>query len=137
MNVELLARIAEWLEAGGYDDKHGFNMACGVVRKDDTSAPGHDCHTMCCIAGYAVMMFCNTTASAALRMDWELRAPGNTLSWVVDVLPLARQVLDLDQKTADDLFTPPGYDDWGVWPPERAARMIRHLIDTGEVNWHA
>ena len=109
MNVERLTEIAEWLEAGaphkGAVD--GFNMV------DYTTET--DCGTCCCIAGAA-----NAFAGQPLGSE-----------------ACARGLLDLRLGQAEELFAPnyPAPADWGDVTPAWAARCIRKLIATGEVDW--
>ncbi|MNZ73019.1 hypothetical protein D3C78_914180 [compost metagenome] len=135
-----LERVAVWLENGA---KHivvekdgtpvgiisGFDMKEGIVRDD--------CGTVCCIAG-AVCQFED--------FDGDAQMGHPVVSFHADVFPTAVKLLGISQKDARALFTPRlDYNDaslseeltrqWGMIYPEAAARVIRHYLATGEVDW--
>ena len=111
MNVERLNIIAEWLEAGAphKDGIDGFNME--DWHKED------ECGTTCCIAGAAIQFF---------ETDSDPNTP----------LQTAARLIGLDSRDASELFYATDVDDpleniSAAW----AARCIRKLIATGEVDW--
>ena len=114
MNIERLNIIAEWLEAGAphKDGVDGFDMRDWKRYTD--------CGTMCCIAGTAYQFF-----------------GGEGKSFFIQ----AANLLELDYKTAERLFyalkgSPgEGVIDLATITPAWAARCIRKLIATGEVDW--
>ena len=119
MHVERLTELAEWLEAGAphKGNVDGFNM--NVFEANDV--PG--CGTVCCIAGAANQFFGN---DGSREND----------SFHADDYAAAR--LDLDKQIAEDLFFVNAYGesiDRCDITPAWAARTIRHLIATGEVDW--
>lgn len=115
MNVELLTRVALWLEAGApHVDKDGnkvnFNMKM-------VQATHRTCGTTCCIAGYAALLV-NAHIDASDYLRW------------------AAANFDLDRETTKALCYP--FSSHSVLvgiKPDQAARTIRHLIATGEVKW--
>jgi hypothetical protein len=102
MNVERLAAIAEWLEAGAPErgGVGGFDM-----RYIDGS-----CGTPCCIAGAA--------------LQW----------WGNGRIGISAQLLDLRDQQWADLCMPAGFFYRDI-TASQAARCIRKLIATGEVDW--
>lgn len=112
MNIDRLTTIAEWLEAGAphRDGVDGFDMSCWV--KVEAA-----CGTTCCIAGAAATFFTATTY------------PG---------FSAGQKVLDLSSGKAQTLFCPHidrHVESLDAITPAWAARCIRKLIATGEVDW--
>lgn len=115
MNIERLNIIAEWLEAGAphKDGVDGFDMR-------DFINEYAECGTTCCIAGAAIQFFGG--GDGGMPED------------------KATALLDLDCTTASNLFyggimTVDGQVDLEDITPAWAARCIRKLIATGEVDW--
>lgn len=147
MNIALLTKIAEWLEAGGHHvDEKGlpvtFNMAKGLafdVEDNEYTASANDyegCGAVCCIAGAAIQ-FSNPRF---LTPDVVARETGEA-EWG-RISAAAADTLGLDLSTAYRLFDPPRYNalfrgqelsDFN--DPAWAARVIRHLLATGDVDW--
>ncbi len=127
MNKERLLALADRIE--NLDGELGFNMAHWYDENsglDDMS--GHDCGTVACIAGHAVDMFG--------EKGW-LRNAYRYHSLVISVSENARRLLDLERQISDELFgenVVTGMELWGI-RPLTAAKVIRHLIETGEVRW--
>ena len=81
------------------------------------------CGTASCIGGTANLLWSQD------RSSFGIESIGN-----------ARELLGLERRVADDLFYP-----WKLWAyldaepearsPKAAAKVIRHLIATGEVDW--
>lgn len=132
MNVELLTKVAEWLEAGAphtvtpLGDIAGFNMNWVQREIDEDYRPEfmteflntpYACGTVCCIAGYAAGLNGD-------RIDTE------------DFVEYASHAFDLSRTEANRLCNP-FYEvkDLEKVSPAQAARVIRHLIKTGEVVW--
>lgn len=144
LNIAALDRVAKWLEAGaphtatpGGIPVTGFDMSRGVA----IDVKG--CGTVCCIAG-AVCQFegvTNAEAGMLAEKGW------GELGWwgTGGVASQAQEILGLTSEQADNLFMPEGYnsDEWeDEWEDDYrpltaalAARVIRHLIATGDVNW--
>lgn len=154
MNTERLEEIARWLEGGAPHAGVTFKMNTGISLDlsslEELSVPAaaeavNSCGTACCIAGAAVQFFGTdyTTvligyAEAALnRADDDdiadvLRWIDNEASWG-DIREEAAELLGLDN---NDLFYAKPFEMKDVdaaW----AARTIRHLLATGEVDWVA
>jgi hypothetical protein len=140
MHTERLTTLAEWLEAGAKHERIKFDMTTGITLEpvDDHDLKNvASCGTSCCIAGAAVQFFSPASLAGVtknLDRDDDLEI---TWPWVAE---RAQFLLDLGDDTADMLFQPAdhfgghlsNYDD-----PAWAARTIRRLIETGEVDWNA
>lgn len=119
---EMLTYVAEWLESGAphVDDVLGFDMNVGVMRDC--------CGTVCCIAGAVCQFF----------KPFDLWGEENGSEAIFygegGVFVQAQEMLGVSDENADKLFTP-GKVDWESVTPEDAAKVIRHFIATGEVNW--
>ena len=137
MNTDRLAKIAEWLEAGGYDGVRDFDMRCGLEfgsmdpywPKDHLDKTDH----VCGIAGAAVSMF-GDIVGVCRTCRGQHGDP-----WIADsdaVFGAGADALELDDEIAKALFWPAranGYDDYN--DPSWAAAVIRKLIATGIVDW--
>lgn len=145
MNVELLTNIAEWLEAGAPEARHGFGFDMRWWKMTgDAMDPFEDesretCGTTCCIAGAAIEL-------SGVMLNFSEWAEGT------DCSATARRVLGLTEEQALSLFDP-WLDDYWSRPnlmdmllfdevglrkpidPRAAAKVVRHLIATGEVDW--
>lgn len=106
MNIERLTIIAEWLEAGAPEK--------GGVKGFNMANLGR-CGTVCCIAGTADVW-------------WGDEGPAHENRYI------CQNTLGLTNQQARKLFTPLGYTA-GELSPEHAARCVRNLIATGEVDW--
>ena len=143
LNIAALDRVAKWLEAGaphtatpGGIPVTGFDMSRGVAIDADA------CGTVCCIAG-AVCQFEGVTNAEVADMLAADEGNWRELSWwgLGGVAVQAQEILGLTSEQAESLFTPDGYADAETDAEYRpltaalAARVIRHLIATGDVNW--
>ncbi len=149
MNVELLTKIAEWLEAGApHEQNRGmrFDMEHIIMLPSENEAQKENwCGTSCCIAGAAIA-FSAPQILKELHLHQRFDGEATTDGWDDGV-----DLLDLDEGVAQYLFAPWDYeypeevDDrqaMGRWAnkPEKitpawAGRTIRHLIATGKVRW--
>jgi hypothetical protein len=77
-----------------------------------------DCGTTACIAGYALFLF----------------TPNVPWGGMGGISTFAGEVLGLGPSDASDLFTPVSHITCS--DPSKAARVLTHLIETGEVDWH-
>lgn len=140
MNHQLLDSVAFWLEAGGDDGRRRFNIGVGHCIPRDGG-----CGTVCCIAGF----ICDEIAADCTRAE----AHGGvrclnpaTLSphfapedgiMVKDVgwyflITAASEALGIDEEMANHLFTP----NFAIVDAAWAARVVRKLMATGEVDWY-
>lgn len=128
MNIELLDRIATWLEAGAPHKVEGVDHPIHFDMNTFGAPNDNDCATACCIAT-AATQFTNTYTSA----------------WVWDNLYMdpgfqkARELLDLDDARAEKLFFPTYNCDelinFEAITSVQAALTILNLIATGVVDW--
>jgi hypothetical protein len=105
-NIIALADLIETLPQAGFGSREGFFM--GNWR--------HDCGTPSCIAGWAVHLAgidCSRSQVADKAADW----------------------LDLYfEDEAQDLFEP-SHLPYEAITPQHAAKVLRHLAETGVVDW--
>lgn len=147
MNKQLLGELAEWLEGGAKHKYVTFGMGVGILVKKtrkDRLKDIRTCKTVCCLAGAAVQFY-NEPQKILERAIEETHPKygkqygkaDRQLPWS-DVSDEAKHVLGLDNLTAATLFFPPAWsDDTGESSitPAWAARVVRHLIATGVVDW--
>lgn len=121
MNKERILELANVIERHSIPGL-GFNMSVyGCTGMQDLS--GHGCGTVGCIAGHAVAHF-------------ELDGDPSPLPDLVGVSRRAAEILGLDFTTREDLFCPEGYSEAPeMYPPAKAVAVLRHLAETGEVDW--
>ena len=157
LNIPMLTTLAEWLEAGAPHEKSNglrFEMASYLEKPLQKDPTGAECGTACCIAG-AAYAFANGISDANVAdklapsygsTAWRFRADGPKIH------NAAAEILGLTPHEADLLFTPGDHylheeedDVGGSWEtevgyddikPEHAGKVVRHLIATGEVDWH-
>lgn len=135
MNKERLSKLADWLEAGAPHEHVEFDMGSFLGLTDAngnmTQNVKEACGSLCCIAGCAAQFFAPDELVAAI----EIGGVG------YNVLHIATKALDLDMKDARLLFLPPTNDlayvgySYDNITPKMAAKVIRHLIKTGKVDW--
>jgi hypothetical protein len=138
MNIDKLVEIAEWLEAGA-PESHGVVKFGMEVFMDPAYNDRPGCGTVCCIAG-AVVQF---ESEEPFASHWQ-----HQIRQGMKVSDHARQILELSESNADALFL--AYDAQDLLGDEAdqlevnpltligaawAARCIRKLIATGEVDW--
>ncbi|ATN92850.1 hypothetical protein QGX11_gp087 [Pseudomonas phage PPSC2] len=139
-NVESLIKVAEWLEDGAkhveLDSGHkldGFDIEHSITSYGD-------CGTACCIAG-ALVQFQNLVKleQAVSNQTDFFDTEGEEGEVVEGVMTLAKNHLGIEHTDAEKLFLP--WDHFGsetfheFSDPDRAAKVIRHYIETGAVNW--
>jgi len=136
MNIERLTELAEWLERGAPEQKGvtKFDMGDFICLEeykthtdmwekykegalDEADSILRRCGTACCIAGAAVMFYSKHPALS--RLQYNEADDG-------------RDLLDLTAEQSNRLFFPRNLD---LITPSWAARCIRKLIETGEVDW--
>lgn len=145
MNVERLLYLADWLAAGApHKGKvKGFNISVGVqATSGDTPA----CGTVCCIAGAATQFFNDEEGYLVDQAFSEIRYGDTGEAPWDEVFEEAQELLGLTHDQATALFVPVGTDrpgsiygyggDWDDFnDPFLAAKVVRNLAATGEVNW--
>jgi hypothetical protein len=130
MNRENILAVADAIEKHSIPDL-GFNMAALIDQTSENypDVSGHNCGTVACIAGWATFI-----AKGMI--------PGEQ-QWSASVLAPGRLFLDITQEQASRLFSPAGeYDDEAKYAiyagitPSQAVSVLRHLAETGEVDWN-
>jgi len=123
LNIPILEEVAQWLESGApHTQQHPFSFDMSYFYRET------DCGSAACIAG-AVVQFANKVDLSTLTQ--------------VDILAQARNIINLTYQEADELFAPADESDqlneYEVQhesiSPQWAARTIRHLIATGNIDW--
>ena len=108
----------------------GFDMDMWFKQEDERGkvilgdyykpVPLHDCDTVCCLGGTANLIWGKSRTREEIDDDQR-----------------AKKILGLDYEEGDKLFYPKNY--WSVFQEHlvaaNAAKVIRHLIATGEVDW--
>lgn len=137
-NKQALIKVAEWLEDGA---KH-VNIENGhkIDQFDmEHAVTNNGCGTACCIAGALVQfegLIQPVIKGSAIFFD---EVDDETDDLVEGVGSLATNYLGIDKDDAEKLFIPwdhfsaENYSEFS--DPERAARVIRHYLDTGVVDW--
>lgn len=147
MNINRLTQLAEWLEGGAKHERFTFDMTTGIafpVTEEFNPDKVTDCGVACCIAGAACQFFGDPTT--LIQNEWlrkgELHLAGDHFE--VDWKKLSTQamfLLGLTEAQATALFTPNETHRYRMLrefnDPAWAARTIRRLIETGEVDWMA
>lgn len=109
MNKRRLGILARWLEAGaphkGGVDKFNMNN-WKVVSKRETT---------CCIGG-------------AVQTWWGMHCP-------IERYEAVGKILDIGACAAGKLCRPETLTNWHKISPQWAARTVRHLMATGNVDW--
>jgi hypothetical protein len=120
MNKERILALADLIEKQehtGLDSKSGFNMG------DFT----HYCGTPACIAGWAIAM---KLGDLSCDVDKEIFISGKSYS------SLAGEFLGIGEELHVELFfSSPGEIPLDEVSPQIAASVLRHLAETGEVDW--
>jgi len=136
MNKNHILRVADAIEQRTIENL-GFNMAVTFARYDGQYADqsGHDCGTIACIAGWSVAFreqdrYGEVSVS---RMAATLEEYGG------NVLDDARVWLGLDTDRADALFYGRHHPSGSInsISVSEAVRTLRHLAETGKVDWEA
>lgn len=151
--VRALDQVATWLEAGAPHEKaHGMKFDMNFLVQFPTTedidveaiTTKNWCGTACCIAG-ALVTF-SAAEFMATQIKWGIKynhLDNNFRSgyWIEGGWDKACEILDISDVMALQLFEPWDTHTTKFWPaadaitPPWAARTIRHLIATGEVDW--
>ena len=127
-----LEKVARWLEDGAPHVEPNPGM---MLDRFNMSRTVHttDCGTSCCIAG-AICQFEGLGVREYMReMPW--LGDDGAAALVVDYIGLD---LDDDEDTLGKIFVPWEHfegPDWTFNAPARGAAVIRHFLETGEVDW--
>jgi hypothetical protein len=125
MNKKRILEVADAIERHAIKDL-GFNMSTymqtPLQRWAMPDRSGHDCGTVGCIAGWTLALT-NGVATVKEMLGGRIHAK-------------AAEALGLDRLTALELFLAPGMGcHYGQVTPEEAVRVLRHLAETGVVDW--
>ncbi len=152
MNIVAINALAGLLENIPSRFEQGFNMSSYLATQgdeafdEDHTNVGHHCGTTACIAGWAssflqrdgtLLNEARTHAQMALMHSDGIGHP----SWNTHA-GLAAGLLGLDSEEAERLFEPMNTDferddiEWSEVSPRQAAKVLRHLAKTGEVDWN-
>lgn len=134
LRLNRLAKIMEnWQQPFDFGMDHGLRV---LIDEDDNV-----CGTACCIAGTAVMLM-DPTAAREFIEDARDTAIGHESNYgeapfFTGLFEIATDLLELTDDQASELFTPSNVesDSWRDITPAWAARCIRKLVATGEVDW--
>lgn len=113
MNKERLLHLAEVIERAPHERGKWAESGYFAPLTAFTMELWH-CGSVGCIGGWACKLFND----------------GNVVG-TEEVAPL----LGLSFETANTLFYPPNRLDYSSITPAQAATVIRHLVETGEVDW--
>lgn len=129
MNKQNILRLADALDNVELAKSHniGFNMAT-FVSTFDIDRTEHDCGTVACIAGWAVAMFGHNGKPRASPLS------AMKLNNFPTPEEHATRTLGLSYVTAQSLFYP-GNPRYHQITPKVAAATLRHLAETGVVDW--
>ena len=139
MKTELFAPVLAWLEAGAPHTPEGIGFNMGhFVEPDEGDFDLNTCGTACCIAG-AVQQFNGLPLPDG--EPWaQIKEIGGAIGMTEDQslrLFFAADKLvsneGLSWPAAGSLL--PGKDDLSDITPQRAAKTLRHFMETGEVVW--
>jgi len=112
--------MSEWFHDYSFHDESEAHVTTEVLprREDLQTVDAFKCNSTACIAGFACLLFDYKRASSLAHYNHESRA---------------EEFLDLTSAQANRLFV--GDTSSTITGPQ-AAKVIRHLAETGEVAWH-
>jgi hypothetical protein len=118
MNRENILKVADAIEHAAKKrsrPKLGFNMGAwfGSPEEDGPDRTEHSCDTTACIGGWTNTIFKNA--------EWDVHA--------------AERSLGLSSEEGGDLFFPDVEIDLKDITPAHAVTVLRHLAETGKVDW--
>lgn len=130
VNAENILKVADAIE------RHtiswlGFNMRSWYAdEKNGTGYPdqsGHKCGTVACVAGWATVV---ELGEEAAKAAFDAARPDRKLI-TMDLLSSPEEFLGINDEQAEALFYGADSDEG----PDQAVRTLRHLAETGEVDW--
>lgn len=127
-----LVAVAEWLEAGAPHKVLGNGLEVTTFDMEKVVSVDPACGTSCCIAG-ALCQF--------EGLGLKYRKHGGNLEWMGSdgAKSLAGDHLGLRYQQRNELFEPWNHfygDSESFNSAARGAAVIRHLLETGEVDWN-
>lgn len=127
VNRENVTKVADAIE--NHSIKWlGFNMDSWLEKASDRYASGrdksgHKCGTVGCIGGWTDVIRLNLTEDS--DHDQVLNLPDHE----------SAAFLGLSAREGASLFHPYEIRDWTKITPAHAVRVLRHLAETGKVDW--
>lgn len=132
MNKKRILKLADVIETEAGQHGLGFNMDT-YLNSVDKDISGHNCGTVACIAGWTTFLFDpRGRLRSPARASKDAIAANNSSTRTGDFHNTAGDILGLTEIEANELFLPSAFDDP---TPAQAAKVLRHLAETGEVEW--
>lgn len=133
MNKRTILKVAKAIETAAKRKEGlrgvGFNMDSYIADADEVRCDHVDsCGTVSCIAGWTCLVAGGLNDADSLR---EIEATQS----VYAIPRRAAEILGIDFETRYDLFTPHGAGPWASITPAHAVAVLRHLAETGVVDW--
>lgn len=135
MNRENVEKLIEALEKDTFQDRGvGFNMGVFMMVHNGINKVAdfrdEPCRTVACIAGHAYLL---KSIEEEAPGTWEqITGYGHRCGFAVS--RQAQIWLDLDGWTAEELFNP-SFRPIDRIGPDMAVKVLRNLLETGEVDW--
>ena len=140
MNIERIDQVISSIKGEIEQTKTlGFNMDYFISQSNEQyclDRSNRGCGTVACIAGHAYALK-HQEMPIAIVSDVYDKSPGEYWS----IPAIAREWLELDENTANDLFYARLHDEssghifLGEVEPAEAIQVLEHLKATGEVDW--
>jgi hypothetical protein len=137
MNKKNILRVADAIEKGELVKRGiGFNMQVMTATTNHYLCDRLDsCGTVACLAGWAHGLRYPRRSINRLIADAKIETDAETgdfggVTWVSGA-----EFLGLDFDQAHELFLPSGVGPWDKITPAHAVAVLRHLAETGEVDW--
>lgn len=136
MNTTAINNLAAFLENIPSRYNRGFNMETYISdwEEEDHTNVGFQCNSTACIAGWACLVL--GAKGGILKKERDSHG-------INSFAHTARDLLGLDERTSDELFEPFNHRflarddiDWDKVTPRQAAKVLRHLAKTSEVDWN-
>jgi hypothetical protein len=145
MNKIALTNLAQLLEEEADNKDFGFHLGYYISKPYDDGGyyvedyKGSECETTACIAGWACSYI--EADTGAILKERRTFVPEHS-----GYASFAALLLNIDRNIANDLFEPMNtidendtlvwrYRNWDEVTPHEAAQVVRHLAETGTVDW--
>lgn len=147
MKVTAINTLVHLLENIPPESQQGFNMHYYLEDAfGETTNVAHTCGTVACLAGWTAQRLSmrGDQILTLPRTQNDIRKHAVVAYYEHGVHQLAQKILGLTAKQADQLFTPMDYFydeeeledvNWADIQPAQAVKVLKHLRDTGEVDW--
>lgn len=116
--IDTIEDLVEFLETmdNSSEVEIGFDMSYDADGKDSSH---HSCGSACCLGGWVYL-------ANEEKLDETLQFSPNECM---------RKIFDINPRDAEALAYPPSNSPGWEADPHEAARVVRHYIKTGEVDW--